>query len=126
MCATFLVAEQPLCLHSACDRALACVDTAAVVVETVLLCLSPKSAVEVNDVILVVACILPVVVDTVEAEVHQAVDDSVYILEVAFLVLVSTILNPAASAYTTWIAGCVEELDTREHVGTVLVSSVCP
>ena len=87
VCTTFLVAKQPLCLHCACDRALACVDTAAVVVEAVLLCLSPKSAVEVNDVILIVASILPVVVDTVEAEVHQAVDDSVYILEVAFLVL---------------------------------------
>ena len=125
VCATFLVAEQPLCLQWACDRALACVDTAAVVVEAVLLCLCPKSAVEVNDIRPVVASILPVVVDTVETEVHQAVDDSVYILEVTFLVLCCTILNPAASAVRT-AASCVEELDTREHVGTVLVSSVGP
>ena len=52
------------------------------IIKTILSSLLPKSLVEVGYVFIIISTRLPVVIDTIEAEVHQAVDDSICVLEV--------------------------------------------
>ena len=96
------------------------------VVESVFSGLFVESLMEFNDFLIGVTGVLPVEVDTINAEVHEAVDDGIYILVCAVAVLCSDDCAPCSTAHAAGVAGGIEELDTAVHVGTVAVCGVGP
>ena len=91
-------------------------------VETNLFGSLVEGFVEINHIGFTIALILEVVVDTVETQVKQSIQQGIDIPERTIFVF----FRNEFDVFTRVYAPAFEELDTREHVGTVLVSGIGP
>ena len=122
ICASGLAITEEGVSSSCSESRVACVDAGVEVEEALLGCFLVKLLVEGGAVFVTVGRVFPVVVDTIGAEVHQAVDERLYILEVAVAVLFRDKLGVGGIAASCGPA--FKELDTGEDVRTVAVGSV--